>query len=662
MASFLSPVVCQSLLDPRTQPQFVNQLPVPPVINATEGGTFTMNISQFDQWLGLVDPVNQQHLLTRVWGYNNHYPGPTIVAKKDIAADFFWRNNLVDQYAHPLPHLLRIDTTIHWAFENIPSWQQYGIPIVTHLHGGHTESASDGLPDAWYTPAYSLKGHGFIKGDILPYHYSNTQEAATLWYHDHALGITRLNVYAGLAGYYLLTDNNEINLQTSNALPATPYDIGLALQDRMFTNNGQLYYPASPELSTQPDPSSIPEFFGNFILVNGEAWPVLNVEPRQYRFRILNGSDSRFYNLFLSTGQVMQQIGSDDGLLRSPVPVNQMLIGPGERKDIIIDFSDPSLAGQTIIFKNNAKSPYPRGAAPDPLTTGRIMAFKVNTALNISYPLTVLPVNLRDPIVPLQTNLAARKLILFESEDEFDRLKPMLGTADAGVLNWHDSITENPALNSTEIWEIYNETIDAHPVHLHMVKMQLVNRQKFNGRRNEETGQLYNIRLLGQPQLPAPEEQGWKDTWIAYPGEVTRVIAKFDIEGLYVWHCHILSHEDHEMMRPYFVGDMPAGGMVAVSKKNNNTGEAVENKLQLQMLPNPFSNSFTIRFSLAATSQVAVNVYDSKGVLVKIISSSTMSAGAGKIIVDGNKLANGIYYCELVVNGEKIFRKMVLHR
>jgi spore coat protein A len=651
----------QSLLDPRAQPQFVNPLPVPSVIDGRSGGTFTINISQFNQWLGLIDPTTQQHLNTTVWGYNGTYPGPTIVAKKDVPISVFWRNNLVNNNNQPLPHLLPIDRSIDWAFGNDPAWQSYGVPVVTHVHGGHSESASDGLPDQWFTPNYAMKGPGFIKGDIEPFYYHNDQEAATIWYHDHAFGVTRLNVYAGLAGYYIITDNNEINLQTTGKVPVAPYDMGLAIQDRMFTSTGQLFYPSMEEEDDDDigDPTILPEMFGDFILVNGMTWPVLDVEPRQYRFRVLNGSDSRFYNLFLSTGQQFVQIGSDQGLLYSPFVMNQMLIAPGERKDIILDFSDPALWGQTIILRNNAKSPYPRGDVADPQTTGRIMAFRVNKPLNTNYPLTALPPTLRSPIVPLQTDLAPRKLILFETEDEYGRIMPILGTVDDGMLGFREALTESPSLNSTEIWELYNETMDAHPIHLHLVSMQMINRQKFVARINEENGKPANIRLVGQPKYPGPDEQGWKDTWVTFPGEVTRVIAKFDRPGLYVWHCHILSHEEHDMMRPFFVGEI--GNSIA-NRSGEINKENAETVLQLKVMPNPFSNYVTIQFNLDATKKVSINVYDTKGSLVKKVYEGEKPIGLQRISIDGSNMMNGIYLCEIVINNHRILRKLVLQK
>lgn len=646
----------QLLLDPKAQPRFVNPLPVPSIIDGRNGGTFTIDINQFDQWLGLINPISQQRLVTKVWGYNGSYPGPSILARKNVPLNVFWHNKLVNGNDQPLPHLLPIDRSIDWAFANDPNWQSYGVPIVTHVHGGHTESASDGLPDNWYTPNFARKGPGFTKGDIDPYRYDNDQESATIWYHDHALGVTRLNVYAGLAGYYLITDNNEINLQSTGKLPVAPYDLGLAIQDRMFTSTGQLFYPMSFE---EEESGILPEVFGDFILVNGMTWPVLDVEPRQYRFRMLNGSDSRFYNLFLSSGQQLIQIGSDQGFLYSPFAMNQMLLAPGERKDIILDFSDPMLWGQTIILKNNAKTPYPRGEAPDPQTTGRIMAFRINKPLDTNYPLTSLPATLRSPIVPLQTDLAPRRLILYETEDEYGRIMPILGTVDDGMLGFRDELTEHPALNSTEVWELYNETVDAHPIHLHLVSMQMISRQKFVARVNEENGKPSNIRLVGQPKLPGPDEQGWKDTWVTYPGEVTRVIAKFDRPGLYVWHCHILSHEEHDMMRPFFVGEM---NKPVVNRSAETNKEITEASLQLKVMPNPFSNYVTIQFNLADTKKVSINLYDVKGSLVKKVYEGERSAGLQRISIDGSSMTNGVYFCEIVINDQRILRKLVLQK
>ncbi|HEY0731772.1 MAG TPA: multicopper oxidase domain-containing protein, partial [Chitinophagaceae bacterium] len=648
--------------NPKTQPQFINPLPIPSVIDGRNGGQFNVTISQFNQWLGVVNPTNQQPMTTTVWGYNGTYPGPTILAKKNVPLSFFWYNNLVDGNNNPLPHLLPVDESVHWAFDDVPTWQQYGIPIVTHLHGGHTESASDGLPDAWYTPNFSLKGHGFIKGDVLPYHYSNDQEAATIWYHDHALGITRLNVYAGLAGYYLLTDQNEMSLQQSHKLPAAPYDLGLAIQDKMFKANGQLYYPSSEgeedDDSESMEHSILPEFFGDFILVNGMTWPMLEVEPRQYRFRVLNGSDSRFYNLHLSNGHQIIQIGTDNGFLTSPLTVHQMLLGPGERKDIIIDFS--TMAGQTIIMHNNAKTPFPKGESVDPQTTGRIMAFKVTKPLDATYPLTSLPATLRPAIQPLTTTLPSRKLILFEGMDEQGRLKPMLGTVEHGGKGWHEPITENPALNSTEIWEIYNETVDAHPIHLHMVTMQMVNRQKFKADIDPMTGKPEHIHLLGQPKPPAAEEQGWKDTWVMYPGEVTRVIAKFDIEGLYVWHCHILSHEDHEMMRPYYVGELSNNNIHMMERAPVIT--AAEIKIQASLWPNPSNGIFSVQLNIEKPAAVRFMLYDSQGRLVGKTDKGILQSGWHQLPVKVSDVANGNYYCEIWVNNNRQVKQLLIQK
>jgi spore coat protein A len=646
-----------SSLNPSTQLQFVNPLPIPSVIDGRNGGTFTVSINQFYQDLGLRNPITGQTMLTKVWGYNGSYPGPTILARKNVPLHFYWSNDLYNPSTlQPLPHLLPIDESIMWALSNEPNWQQYGIPVVTHLHGGHTEAVSDGSPLSWFTPFFNKKGPEFQKGQNEPYTYNNDQEAATIWYHDHALGITRLNVYAGLAGFYLLTDNNEQQLQTEHKLPAAEYDLGLAIQDRMFTADGQLFYPAQPEAEHEPEPSVLPEFFGNFILVNGKIWPVLQVEPRQYRFRILNGSDSRFYNLFLSGNNNFWQIGSDQGLLTSPVQMSQMLLGPGERKEVIIDFSNPALWGQTIIVRNNAKSPYRKGETVNPKTTGQIMAFRVNKPLNANIPLTALPATFHSPMTALVQNGPTRKLLLFETEDEFDRIKPMLGTIDGGAMDFEEPVTENIKLNDTEVWEFYNTTADVHPIHIHLVKFQVISRQKFNGTLDEQTGKLSNIHLLGQPQANNLDQDGWKDTQVMFPGEVTRVIAKFDLAGRYEWHCHILSHEDHDMMRPLIVSDE----FITKAQKIPIRETAIKNNLSVY--PNPFAVNTIIKFEVAVQSRISIKVYNIEGREVNNVFEGEKKPGIYNVSFSGSQLAAGIYMCRMLVNNQALQSKFIIQR
>lgn len=655
LALLFSSVQAQPLLNPKTQPKFVNPLPVPAVLDARNGGNYSISVTQFQQDLGLVNPATKQPLLTTIWGYNGTYPGPTIVARKGKPVDILWKNELTNG-SNPLPHLLPIDPSLHWALKDRADYQSLGVPLVTHLHGGHTESASDGLPDAWFTPNFALTGQDFVK---QIYHYSNDQEAATIWYHDHAMGITRLNVYAGLAGFYLVTDENEMALQNANRLPKPPYDLGLAIQDRIFTENGQLHYPAMSHAMGGGDNSIMPEMFGDVILVNGKAWPVLEVEPRMYRFRLLNGSDSRFYNLILPGNAKFVQIGSDNGLLRAPFTTGNLLLAPGERKDVVVDFSNPGLWGKTIILQNNAKTPYPKGTPPDPSTTGQVMAFKVSKPLNTAIAMTSLPAFLRPAIAPLQTALPPRKLILFEGSDELGRLKPMLGTVEEGTKSFAEPVTEIVQQNNTEVWEIYNLTPDAHPVHLHMVTMQLVNRQKFRANVDLVTGRPSGIRFRGSPLTADAGEAGWKDTYISYPGEVLRVVAKFDLAGKYVWHCHILSHEDHEMMRPYLVQN--AGTMATAKSMENINGTGLLSP-NLQTVPNPFAGSFQLRYQLVKSAKVVISIYDEKGALVRRIYRGEESAGPRELSIDGQAWRNGVYFCELLIDGTKTVQKMVLEK
>ena len=636
----------QILLDPNTQQKFINPLPIPSVLMpVVPGGTYyEVTAKQFSQYLGIKDS-NGDSLYTTVWGYNGTFPGPTFEVRKDSTITVKWINDLTNT-GTPLPHLFPVDTSIHWAMPM--NWPSCGVPLVTHLHGGHVAPESDGNPDAWFTPGFAQTGSLFST-DI--YTYPNDQESATLWYHDHVIGMTRLNVYAGLAGYYIIRDDWEDALN----LPSGNYEIPLVIQDRMFTENGDLFYPSEPEEIWQPDPSIIAEMFGDFILVNGKAWPVLNVEPRKYRFRFLNGSDSRFYNLFFNQPFPFVQIGADGGFLNAPVTLNNLLIGNGERKDIILDFSDPSLWGDTLILHNDANSPFPDGDPVDPATAGQIMAFVVNVPLN-GTDTSVIPSVLRPaPISVLGTPDNTRHLILFEGTDEYDRLKPMLGTSAIGPMEYTDSITENPQLNTIEEWQIINTTMDAHPIHLHQVSFQLVSRQDFDVMQYTP-GTPSSLVYTGAPEYPAPQEQGWEDTQIMYPGDVTTIRAYFDIPGLYVWHCHILSHEDHDMMRPLFVGNM-----------NNVTTMINNSDLRISVKPNPFVNQTNITLEVNTAGKYKVQVYDILGAEIRTIADKYLTKGKHDLswngtTTEGQETLNGMYFIRFTGNGNEQNIKIIRNR
>lgn len=672
----------QALLNPVHHPKFVNQLPFPAVLqpSSPEGNYYEVYIKQTSQDLGIVDQ-NGRSFTTKVWGYGSEtnvtYPGPTIEARSNKGIKVKWINKL------PKEHLFPIDKNIHWAGTDmggvLPDWDKgeefNGIPTVTHLHGGHTDADSDGHPEAWYTPGQKYKGSNFYENDGL-YSYDNSQEAATLWYHDHTIGITRLNVYAGLAGFYLLRDDHEdqlnlpkdqhVDLNDENS-PIEHFEIPLAIQDRSFTLDGQLYYPSETFEGTNPENgepitlenSILPEMFGEFILVNGKAWPYLDVQPRKYRLRLLNGSDSRFYELRIP-GVTFNQIGSDGGLLDAPVKRPVIVIGPGERIDVVVDFSAPELWGQSLIMKNNARSPYPFGDTPNPQSSGQIMAFNVVTPLT-NPDMSEIPASLRTtPAIVEGSPSKTRELVLFENMDEYGRLLPSLGTAEDGALSFIDELTENPDLDATEVWEIYNTTPDAHPIHLHLVHFQVLNTQKFNVKKSYfgENGNS-SVQLLGKASPPLPENAGRKDTFIVLPGEVARVKAFFDKEGEYVWHCHILSHEDHDMMRPFYVGDYTAPVM-PVLQTISLSPEVLE---LLEVAPNPVKDEAQISFRVNTTAQVLVQVFDFSGKVVSVPFNGLATANTDyDVLFDRSGLPAGMYICKLSTLDGRSFEKMIMAR
>nr|WP_254544952.1 multicopper oxidase [Halomarina sp. BND7] len=495
---------------------------------------------------------------TTVWGYDGQYPGPTIEAQQGEPVYVRWKNELPDE------HLLPVDTTIHSS--KIP-YDSTGVRVVTHLHGGNVEHTSDGKPTAWFTRGFEQTGPKFEKKD---YYYVNDQPPATLWYHDHSLGITRLNVYAGLAGLYILRNDHEESL----GLPAGKYEIPLVLQDRSFNEDGSLYYPdgvseVDREEST-PKPSIVPQFFGDISVVNGKAWPRLSVEPRKYRFRILNGSNCRFYNLNLlkydeasgmtgSDGPPFTLIGNDGGLLGSPVQIDDGLeVGTGKRADVVVDFSD--YAGQTLLVHNDARAPYramPDRDIEDQQPLPEVMLIDVADVGDVDDPSQVPGTLTEVPEIPVDTVDRERYLPLTMSTDDFGRPLHLLGSEeDPSGHNLYDPVTEDPKPHDTEIWSFANLTGVSHPMHLHLVHFQVLGRQSIQD--YNDSSDSIDVDAL---EPPAPYERGWNDVVTANPGEVTHVIAHFgEFEGLfndqtgwYMWHCHMLEHEDHDMMRPFTV-------------------------------------------------------------------------------------------------------------
>ncbi len=483
---------------------FVDPLPLPAVAQPTSGtpggaASYLMAITEVEQQL------HRDLAPSTVWTYGGTYPGPTIETAVDQPVEVTWWNDLRDgDGVLRTHHLLPVELCLHG-----PDMAGDAARVVTHLHGGHVPAAVDGYPEATSLP-----------GEQQVYAYPNHQPPATLWYHDHALGITRLNVYLGLAGFYLVRDAVEAAL----GLPAGDYEIPLVLQDRSFAADGALSYPAAWD----------EHFFGDKILVNGKVWPYLEVDRGKYRFRILDGANSRTFRLRLSNDATFQQIGTDGGLLPAPVPLTELVLTPGERADVVLDFAGYA-NGTVLHLVNDAPAPFP--GAPGVGVVANVLELRVQGPMGHTDPL---PASLRpvDPL-PAVEAVATRTLELQKFSDACGGAKWLING-----LEW-DDITERPVLGTSEIWRFVNRSGVVHPMHMHLVMFQILDRQPFA----VVDGQIVP---LGSPALPPANEAGWKDTVAVYPSEITRVIARFtDYAGKYPYHCHVLEHEDHEMMRQF---------------------------------------------------------------------------------------------------------------
>ena len=663
---------------------------------------YTINVGQFQ------DQLHPDMGPTTLWGYFQDgglkkHLGGTILAQRNTPVQLTFRNQL------PSTHIIPVDTS-----DFFPDAQALQNKLATHLHGGFIPWISDGGPYDWFTP--TAVGPSFKNNAVLApgnpagsaeYYWGNQQSSRLMWYHDHAHDITRINAYAGIATAYVLRDDFENALIASGVLPGlgTAAEIPLVFQDKVFvgegildrdptwpgpTGSGSLWYPHKyepPPLASMalppvagatgrwdrgasafvppptlplPDPSCIPEMFGDTMLVNGTVYPYLTVQPRRYRFRVLNACNARFVNLQIyvkdgsddgitlaqyhgeldnngnpllaptnQPGPMMVQIGTEGGFLPAAVVFNNppkpigflttgplptqgnanrynLLLGSAERADVIVDFKD--FAGKTLILYSDAPAPFPAGdvrndyyygqanltpiggsagpAAAHGPNTRTLLEIRVDSsgpADPVPFSSWVTQINKAlasrssELIPPPMAGAPRRPISLNEDFDQWGRLIQMMGTNVALHGTFMGRLLDDPATEvinagATEVWEIYNLTGDTHPIHFHLVNVQIVNRQAF------DPAQFPNVVLLGPARLPDLNERGWKETVRINPGEVIRVVMKFDLPqvpfalpnadraslGLpappsgkmyheYVYHCHILEHEEHDMMRPLVV-------------------------------------------------------------------------------------------------------------
>ena len=577
---------------------WVDPLPVPPVATETQkplisnwADYYEINMTaskhQFNSSLGMAD----------VWTYGQPGKtpvllGPTIVAKKDRPVVIKWINNLPTAL-NDFPLKDAIDLTIPGA----PGFGMDQVPpgaAIPHLHGGRTAARFDGTPDQWWT-ADGIKGMAY-KTDTFT--YLNDQPASLVWYHDHTLGSTRFKPYLGLAAAYLILDDiddgNAITVSGPDRdkkgrlikhvqkVPAGygKYHLPLVIQDKQFNADGTLFYPTTGISNVHP--VWVPEFFGDTPVINGKAYPFLNAEPRRYRLRLLNGSQARFYNLRFNDGVkdlTFSVIGSEGGLLPAPVAKTSQVIAPGERFDVIVDFSKAT--GNTVMMTNDANEPYPDG---DPATVTDLM--KINIVPLTSIDDTVDPASLKLPAIPRlipTPRLKPRDVVAKENMvPGFDPTEEVPSEVLLNGYHFMDPTTDFIKAGTTETWQWINLTVDAHPMHPHLVTVQVLNREKFKVDGVEAYKAAWDAYLLsgrtsprpdvtpylsGIPIPPEPEEMGYKDTVKSPPGYVTRTRAKFSLPltslldydrktksfGSWVYHCHILEHEENDMMRPFEV-------------------------------------------------------------------------------------------------------------
>lgn len=489
-------------LDASKLESFVDSLPLPvvqrPLGRQSSAILGAVDVPYYEVGIKQVECKMHRDLPpSRLWSYGDSEAPILFETRSGDGILIRWKNDL------PPRHIFAVNPSMA-GMEDAPETR-----VVTHVHGARVPSVSDGYPTDWF-------GHGKSKLCFYPNH----QDAAGLWIHDHAMGVSRFNIFAGLMGWYLIRDENEVKLN----LPSGRYELPLLIYDRSFDPQGQLYYPNPPDEGAWAQ-----EFLGDAMVVNGKVQPFHEVEPRKYRLRIANTANSRFFSLSLSNGQSFHVIGSDQGLLAEPVQMQRVILSPAERTDLIVDFSGHG--GSSIVLTSDGFNLLQFRVKPDAVEDS-----------------SVLPERLR-PIdrIPEAEAILRRPLTLNEYDGENGEPMVML----LNHKHWAEPVSECVRLNSTEIWEFINLTQDTHPIHLHLVRFQLLDRRPFS---TDTYLSDEKVRYTGPASPPHPDEMGWKDVIQCPPEMVTRIIVRFQgYAGRYVWHCHILEHEANDMMRPYLI-------------------------------------------------------------------------------------------------------------
>jgi spore coat protein A len=482
---------------------------------------------------------------TPVWAYDDGSGlagqsgsfGLVLVARSGTPTRVTFTNNLPPTY----PAWLPVDTDL------VPRGRE--VRLMTHLHGGFVGEDSDGNP--------AVRPQGFGRGETQSVLYPNQREqnpASLLWFHDHGLGATRLNVVAGLSAGYILRDDLDTGAEPNAiGLPGGAFEVPLVIQDRSFNTDGTFRYP----VSDIPDTTWVGEYFGDVMVVNGKVWPFLDVEPRLYRFRVLNGCNARILRLSLA-GPDVWQIGADGGMWDRPVRRDDIVLAPGERADVLVDFAGH--ANRRMVLRNDA--PEEPVVTPAPALE-QVMQFRVGSSVTRRGPRSV-PTSLPGRRAELPKPARTRFITL--NEIDVDESTWFLNLN--GLHFGEGPVVEAPRLGTVEDWVYVNLTGDTHPLHTHLVSFQVVGRTPFDVSAYEERyegvhgvpGGIDPTRFVTGPmRQPDPGERGFKDTVKVNPAELTRIRARFELPAgvsapqRYVYHCHILEHEDNDMMRPFTV-------------------------------------------------------------------------------------------------------------